>query len=86
MKTETQLVPCPHVLPTIERIVYGEEKGGVFMWYVRKHIQKCNHCKHTLDALVCYQEAIQKAFDDARADGDHGVTQDDLSAILSQLE
>jgi hypothetical protein len=82
----TELKPCPQILPAIERIVRGEEKGGIFMWYVHKHIEKCGHCKEALDALQCYQDAVRKAFDDARTDGEYSVSEDDLNAILRTLE
>jgi hypothetical protein len=86
MKSTTELTPCPQILPAIERIVRGEEKGGIFMWYVRKHIEKCGHCQHTLEALRCYQDAVQQAFHDAKAEGEKGVTEDDLHEILRNLE
>lgn len=59
------LSPCPQIVESLERIAEGKEKGGIFMWYVRKHIERCDHCRDALDALICYQDAIKKAYEDA---------------------
>jgi hypothetical protein len=85
MSQQTELTPCPQILPALERIAQGKEKGGVFMWYVRKHISMCDHCKETLDALVCYQEALEKAMKETEAEGDVGVTRQELSDLLKRL-
>ena len=84
--TEQKLRPCPHILSSIEKIAEGKDSNGIFMKYVKLHVEKCSHCAEALDALKCYQDAARTAYQESLAEGENGISATDLTSILDGIE
>lgn len=82
---EPKLRPCPHVAASLERIAEGQDTNGLFMKYVKKHIEKCGHCAEALDALNCYQDAVKRAYKETIENGEKPFTEQDLSNLLDTI-
>lgn len=83
--TEPKLRPCPHVISSIEKIAEGSDSNGLFMKYVRKHVEKCSHCAEALEALECYQAAVREAYSETIRNGEKPLGEQDLSNLLDSL-
>lgn len=83
--TEPKLRPCPQILSSIEKISEGKDTNGLFMKYVKKHVEKCSHCSEALDALTCYQDAVKAAYQQALDEGETGLTNQDLASLLDKV-
>lgn len=82
---EPKLRPCPHVISSIEKIAEGKDSNGLFMKYVKKHVERCAHCAEALEALQCYQHAVQQAYQETIADGEKPFDEQDLSNLLDSI-
>ena len=82
---EPKLRPCPQILSSIEKIAEGKDSNGLFMMYVKKHVEKCAHCSEALDALTCYQDAVKAAYNEALEEGASNLDSSDLSSILDKI-
>lgn len=82
---EPKLRPCPHIISSIEKIAEGKDANGLFMMYVKKHVEKCSHCSEALDALTCYQNAVKQAYQETIEQGEKPFTEKDLSNLLDTI-
>ncbi len=82
---EPKLRPCPHIASSLEKIAEGRDSNGLFMAYVKKHIEKCSHCSEALDALKCYQDAVVQAYKETIEQGEKPFTELDLSNLLDSI-
>ena len=82
---EPKLRPCPQIVSSLEKISEGKDTNGLFMLYVKKHIEKCSHCAEALDALICYQEAVKQAYKETIEHGEKPFTDQDLSNLLDSI-
>ncbi|MEI7576474.1 MAG: hypothetical protein WCK51_06240 [Armatimonadota bacterium] len=85
INAEPKLRPCPQILSSIEKIAEGKDSNGLFMKYVKKHVEKCSHCGEALDALTCYQDAVKAAYKDTLEEGESNLTASDLTSILDGI-
>lgn len=85
MTNEKELTPCPKLLSAIEQTIFGNSRGGLFQWYVKKHAEKCAHCQETVDALQCYKGAITEAVKDCKVEGALLMTDDEIEGLLAKV-
>jgi hypothetical protein len=85
MMKEKELTPCPMLVSAIERTIFGNSRGGLFQWYVKKHAEQCAHCREAVDALQCYHGAITQAAQDCKVEGALLMTDDEIEGLLSKV-
>ncbi|HLP00147.1 MAG TPA: hypothetical protein VK171_16240 [Fimbriimonas sp.] len=85
MMKEKELTPCPKLLSAIERTIFGNSRGGLFQWYLKKHAENCAHCRETVDALECYRGAITEAVKDCKVEGALLMTDDEIEGLLAKV-
>jgi hypothetical protein len=86
-QNSSELTPCPHIAAALQQLADETAPDSLFVRYVRKHVEKCNHCRETLEALKCYHEAIKAAYTEAfEEEGQMAFGQADLTSLLAKLK